>query len=173
MHATSLYIQQRKSPEFWNTKWSKEGTRFHSFGKIIYFLQIPHRAKEHFGSHFQSEVHFELKWQWLSISIENWQLGWKVANEDVASSISFEPHQIANVGDRPVVVFPAYNRYEYRVIQKFKLILYFCWFFGRLKVSVILLEYSTFEGFFSYFHGQKCWCLLKVYFFWPKYTINC
>ena len=90
--------------------------------KIIYFLQIPHRAKEHFGSHFQSEVHFELKWQWLSISIENWQLGWKVANEDVASSISFEPHQIANVGDRPVVVFPAYKRYEYRVIQKFKLI---------------------------------------------------
>ena len=34
-------------------------------------MQIPHRAKEHFGSHFQSEVHFELKWQWLSISIEN------------------------------------------------------------------------------------------------------
>ena len=32
MHATSLYIQQRKSPEFWNTKWSKEGTWFHSFG---------------------------------------------------------------------------------------------------------------------------------------------
>ena len=31
MHATSLYIQQRKSPEFWNTKWSKEGTWFHSF----------------------------------------------------------------------------------------------------------------------------------------------
>ena len=27
----SLYIQQRKSPEFWNTKWSKEGTWFHSF----------------------------------------------------------------------------------------------------------------------------------------------
>ena len=33
MHATSLYIQQRKSPEFWNTKWSKEGTWFHSFAK--------------------------------------------------------------------------------------------------------------------------------------------
>ena len=32
MHATSLYIQQRKSPEFWNTKWSKEGTWLYSFG---------------------------------------------------------------------------------------------------------------------------------------------
>ena len=32
MHTTSLYIQQRKFPEFWNTKWSKEGTWFHSFG---------------------------------------------------------------------------------------------------------------------------------------------
>ena len=35
MHATSLYIQQRKSPEFWNTKWSKEGTWFHSFDTDI------------------------------------------------------------------------------------------------------------------------------------------
>ena len=33
MHATSLYIQQRKSPEFWNTKWFKEGTWLYSFGQ--------------------------------------------------------------------------------------------------------------------------------------------
>ena len=26
-----VYFQQRKSPEFWTTKWSKEGTSFHSF----------------------------------------------------------------------------------------------------------------------------------------------
>ena len=30
---TSLYFQQRKSPEFWTTKWSKDGTWFHSFAK--------------------------------------------------------------------------------------------------------------------------------------------
>ena len=118
-----------------------------------FILQIPHRAKEHFGSHFQSEVHFELKWQWLSISIENWQLGWKVANEDVASSISFEPHQIANVGDRPVVVFPAYKRYEYRVNPKIQIDI----------VQVILFEidcaifYTNLHQIFCQFTSWTNW----------------
>ena len=35
---TYLYFQQRKSPEFWATKWSKEGTWFHSFGKRKSYL---------------------------------------------------------------------------------------------------------------------------------------
>ena len=34
-----LYFQQRKSPEFWTTKWSKEGAWFHSFGIFSYNLQ--------------------------------------------------------------------------------------------------------------------------------------
>ena len=42
----NLFIfQQRKSPEFWTTKWSKEGTWFHSF--------------EHSRRHKLHNVHFK------------------------------------------------------------------------------------------------------------------